>query len=56
MKSLAYFSLQLGTALLALTVPALAGLTAPTPEPSTFLLIGAGGAAILILRRLRSKK
>ena len=49
--------LQFGVALLAVAVPAFAGLTAPTPEPATVLMIGGGlGALILIARRKRSKK
>ena len=28
----------------------------PTPEPTTFWLMGAGAGAILLIRRLRSKK
>jgi hypothetical protein len=57
MKSVGRVFLSLGAGLVAITLPVLGGLTcAVTPEPSTFLLIGGGGAAILILRHLRSKK
>lgn len=50
---------QLGFGLLATTLPAFC--TPPvcgivTPEPSYIWLIGAGSGAILILRRMRSKK
>ncbi len=48
---------QLGLGLLATTVPAFCAICSlPTPEPSTFWLIGGGGGAILMLRRMRSKK
>jgi len=51
--------LQLGAGLLAATTPLFCQLTCgplPTPEPSTFWLIGTGAGAILLLRRLRRKK
>lgn len=48
---------QLGLGLLATTVPAFCGICAlPTPEPSTFWLIGGGAGVILLLRRIRTKK
>jgi hypothetical protein len=50
---------QLGVALLALgtqTLHAQTSCTLTSPEPSTFWLIGAGAGAILLLRRVRSKK
>jgi threonine/homoserine/homoserine lactone efflux protein len=57
MKSKAGFFLPLGASLVAIAVPVFGGVCAViTPEPSTFLLIGGGGAAILIWRHLRSKK
>ena len=49
---------QLALGLIATTVPAFC--TNPcsvvTPEPSYFWVIGAGSGAILLLRRIRSKK
>jgi len=50
---------QLGVAFLALgtsTLYAQTGCSLTSPEPSTFWLIGAGAGAILLLRRVRSKK
>ncbi len=49
---------QLGACLLALSTPLFCqtSCTAPTPEPATFWLIGGGAGAILLMRRLRSKK
>jgi hypothetical protein len=49
---------QLAFGLAAATVPAFCGspCSAVTPEPSYFWVIGAGSAAILLLRRIRSKK
>ena len=48
---------QLGAGLLAITVPAFCAVCAiASPEPSTFWLIGAGAAAILLVRHKRNKK
>lgn len=49
---------QIGAGLFALSLPLLCQTTctAPTPEPATFWLLGGGAGAILLLRRLRSKK
>jgi hypothetical protein len=58
MKKHAAFLFQLAAALVAVTVPVLAGLQpTPTPEPATVLLMGGGLAAvILIARRKRAQK
>ena len=38
-------------------LPALAGVIAPVPEPSSMLLVGGGAAAIfLLMRKKRSQK
>ena len=48
---------QLAAGLLLMTAPAFCiTCTIPTPEPGTFWLAGAGAGAILLVRRLRSKK
>ena len=51
---------QLALVLIAATVPAFCAggpcVAVVTPEPSYFWVIGAGSGAILLLRRLRSKK
>jgi hypothetical protein len=51
---------QLSFGLLAATAPAFCqaqcGIGATVPEPSYVWLIGAGSGAILLLRKLRSKK
>jgi hypothetical protein len=57
MKKHAEFLLQLAAALVAATVPVMAGVVNPTPEPATVLLMGGGLAAvILIARRKRAQK
>ena len=47
---------SVGVALICMTVPAFAGLTAVTPEPTTVLLIGGGLGAIIVARQLRARK
>jgi hypothetical protein len=48
---------QLLAGLVAVSIPALAGLPSPTPEPASVLLMGGGIAAlILIARRKRAQK
>lgn len=48
---------QLAAGLLAMTLPAFCiSCTPAVPEPGTFWLAGAGAGAILLVRRLRSKK
>ena len=58
LKTRRLFQLALG--LLATTVPAFCvqaiAPPAVTPEPTYFWVIGAGAGAMLILRRMRSKK
>jgi hypothetical protein len=57
MKKHAAFLLQLTAALVAATVPVMAGVVSPTPEPATVLLMGGGLAAVvLIARRKRAQK
>ena len=58
MKNHAALSLlQLGIVLVALAVPALAGMPMITPEPASIVLIGGGiGALILIARWKRAQK
>jgi hypothetical protein len=52
---------QLALGLIAASAPVFCGPSGPcvgvvTPEPSYFWVMGAGAGAILLLRRLRSKK
>jgi hypothetical protein len=42
-------------ALLALALPAFAGITVVTPEPGTWLTMAAGVGGLLLLHRMRSK-
>ncbi len=46
---------SLGAALLALSLPIFAGTQVVTPEPGTWLLMGAGVTGLLFLHRQRSK-
>jgi hypothetical protein len=46
----------LATTLPAFCIPAGGPCVAVTPEPSYFWVMGAGAGAILMLRRIRSKK
>ncbi len=45
----------LGATLLALALPAFAGVPVVTPEPGTWLTMAAGVGGLLILHRRRSK-
>jgi hypothetical protein len=48
---------QLAAGLLVIAAPAFcASCTVLTPEPGTFWLAGVGAGAVLLVRRLRSKK
>jgi PEP-CTERM motif len=46
---------SLGAALLALSLPVFAGVPVVTPEPGTWLLMGAGVTGLLFLHRKRSR-
>jgi PEP-CTERM motif-containing protein len=46
---------SLGAALLALSLPVFAGTPVVTPEPGTWLLMGAGVTGMLFLHRKRSR-
>jgi hypothetical protein len=52
-----YLTFTLAAGLLAATCPLFAGVAAPTPEPSTALLIGGGlGVMILVARKIRARQ